>query len=93
MADTLPNVILTPNTWIDLYAETGIPVGTKISVDNVGVNDIYLTVQATQPPVNHDAYTIIRRESAFSSANDEGDSGAWAYSPMVQGKLNVRIST
>ena len=48
MADTLPNVTLPPNIWVDLYAATGVPVGTAIGVSNIGVADVYLTVAPSE---------------------------------------------
>lgn len=92
MSDTLPNVLLTPNTWIDLYTATGITVGVKISVSHVGDVDIFLKVQATQP-TDLSGYTVIRRDSDLPFTNEAGDTGAWAYSPNSDGKLNVSIAT
>lgn len=78
MTDTASNLKLNDNVWVDLYAESGIQVGAQISVENVGVSDVYLTTQATQPPINHDAYVICKRYS-LPYSNDAGDSGAWAF--------------
>lgn len=69
----------------------GIPVGTPISIQNIGVNDIYLTVTATQPPVDYDAYNVIMRDNGIRLRNTAGDEGAWAFAPASVGKLNVRV--
>lgn len=90
MADTLPNVFLPRNQWVDLYAETGLPVGTEIQVQNIGAGDVYLTVRATQPPVDYDAYNVAQRRNDVWLKNTSGDSGAWAFSPNTNGKINVR---
>lgn len=42
-------VALAANTWTDLYAATGIAVGTRILVENIGSADIHLATQASQP--------------------------------------------
>lgn len=44
MADTLQNIKLPANQWVDLYSETGIATGTSISVENVGSSDVYWTL-------------------------------------------------
>lgn len=92
MPDTLVNVPLPANTWVDLYAATGIPVGVAISAENVGTSDVYLTVRATQPPIGFDAYSIVQRKTSVPYRNSTGDAGAWAYSPNCRGKLNVRVA-
>ena len=91
MADTLPNVVLPANTWVDLYAATGVPVGTAIGVSNIGVNDIQLTVAAAQPPIGFDAFDILQRKNGVRLRNSDGDSGAWAFSPQYGGKVQVGV--
>ncbi len=91
MSDTLTNVPLTAGEWIDLYAETGIAVGTPISVSNIGDADAYLAVQGSEPEKEHDAYDIIRRDYNFPFENNSDDPGAWAFSPNVAGLVNVKI--
>ena len=90
MADNLLNIGLPRGIWVDLYFESGILVGEAISVENIGVCDVYLTVQADQPPPDHDAYNIVQRENGFRLRNSEGDSGAWALCPHNNGKVSVR---
>ena len=89
MADTLPNIIVPPNEWVDLYALTGIAVGTAIQVQNVGSSDVYLTVAATQPANDFDGYNVVARKNGLFHRNEEGASGFWAYSQSVEGKLSV----
>ena len=87
MADTLPNTILPPGVWVDLYADTGIQIGCKIIVQNIGVCDVYLVTQATEP-TDESARQILQR-SKFA-LNDNGDSGAWAIC-LAGGAVNVRL--
>ena len=89
MTDTLSNITLQENEWTDIYAATGISVGTKIAVENVGNTDIQLTTLATEPPKDYNAYVVCRRNGP-NYENDTGDSGAWAFC-ITTGKLNVRI--
>lgn len=90
MADTINNITLQPNVWVDLYAESGISVGTAISVQNIGVFDVNLTVRATQPSLDHNAYNVVQKDNGISYRNSAGDSGAWALCPNGVGKINVR---
>jgi hypothetical protein len=87
MADTLSNIVLPPQTWVDLYAQSGVGVGVQILAQNIGVCDVYLTSQAAQP-TDDTAHQIVRR-SQFA-INDFGDSGAWAYC-REGGLVNVRL--
>ncbi len=90
MADTIPNIPIVAGEWQDIYALTGIAVGTLIDVENTGVCDIYLAVQATQPPVDHDDYNILKRNGPRLE-NNSGDSGAWAFCAHTDGELNVSV--
>lgn len=87
MADTLPNIVIPPNVWVDIYNAASIAVGTQILVQNVGVCDIFLAAQATQPTLK-DRYNIIERSQC--AINDAGDTGAWAYCTSG-GLINVRL--
>lgn len=72
---------------MDLYAATGIPVGTQILVQNIGVCDVFLTSQAEEP-TDDVAYQILERGEF--ARNDFNDAGAWAYC-FAGGALNVRL--
>ena len=88
MADTLDNILLPAGTWVDLYDESGITVGTQINVQNVGAGHIYLYAGATSP-ISLSGYAVLVEYGVMQ--NDSGDSGAWAYSESG-GKVNVRAS-
>lgn len=49
MSDTLPDVVLPAKTPVNLYAATGITVGTKVSVQNVASGDVRVHVGAGTP--------------------------------------------
>lgn len=89
MADTLGNVTLIANVWTDLYAETGITVGSQIVVQNIGSCDICLTTKAVQP-TDEKATQIVERGGY--AINHFGDSGAWAFCQSSSGLLNVRLA-
>ena len=90
MTDTLPNIKLTKNVPSDLYAETGIAVGTRIIAQNIGACDVSLSSQAGAPSLSQDAIHIIQRGEW--AINDSSDAGAWAYCNSSSGLINVRIA-
>lgn len=92
MAATLPNVVLPANTWVDIYAATGIAVGTKIIVENLGSAPADLVSAATAPtqPV---ADGFNRCHQRQQKSNEDGDPGAFAISHNVDGLLNVQVFT
>lgn len=90
MADTIQNIVIPSGEWVDLYALSGVTVGTAISIQNIGVCDVYLAVRETQPPLTYDAYNIIQRKNGFWLRNSQGDSGAWGFCAHSGGKVNIR---
>lgn len=86
MSDTLPNITLTPNVWVDLMAVSGI-AGTRMIVQNVGVCDVYLASQLAQPVDDLGHYVLERGVSAINETNDEG---VWALCLSGCGAVNVK---
>lgn len=89
MPDNLTNIPLPANEWVDLYAESGITVGQPLIVENVGVCDIYLAVQATEPAKDHKSYNILKRDDDIRLTNTPGDPGAWAFCNTTKGFISV----
>lgn len=78
MADTLNDVILPANTPVDLYAASGIAVGTKVSVQNVTSGVVRVHVGAVAPTLGVSGAVLL--SSGESGENDTGDTGLWAWS-------------
>lgn len=89
MPGNLPHIPIPHNTWVDLYALSGITVGQPLIVENVGVSDLYLAVQATQPPADHTSYNILKRDDDIRLTNILGDPGAWAFCNAGKGLISV----
>lgn len=88
MADTLPNILVPEKQWTDIYSESGIVVGTKIQIQNIGSTDLYLYSGASAPgSVPGGGYIILR--PFMTASNDTGDAGAW-ISSLDAGKINVK---
>lgn len=90
MPDTLPNIALPANTWVNLYAESLISTGTKIVATSLTPSTFVRLVAKGTIPTNNDGYAPIRYGEPWM--NDAGDSGAWAYSPNVDGIINVGVA-
>lgn len=88
MSDTLSNISIPANEWVDLYALSGISVGEKLSIENVGVYDIRLSVSENKPSLSNDSYSVLTRKNGVRLQNSKGDKGAWAYCHGV-GKVNI----
>ncbi len=96
MADTRPDIKLPAETQVDLYAalnaQAGFPavtIGDQISVQNKGGVKIRLTTKATAPVVDDGSNDLDIGNEQF--VNETGDSGAFAFSPLVNSVINVRV--
>ena len=77
MADTLPNITLpVGGSWVDLYATSGIAVGTAISVQVVGGSSTEVHVATSAGAPTGAGYNVVRLDEEIS--NSAGESGAWA---------------
>lgn len=89
MADTIPNVVVQPDTITNIYTATGIAVGTKINVAMLGQGSASLYSGAT-PPAKVDNSTGYRDLLSNENLdNDAGDSGAFIYS-LLGCTINVQ---
>lgn len=94
MAETLINIPIGVNTWVNLCTEAGINTGTPMEARNVGSSDIYITRSYTQPSVDLSTvgYTILRRDNGLSFKSQTGDPCIWAFSNSEGGAINVEVS-
>ena len=94
MADTLPNVQIAADAWVDIYAATSIAVGTKIGMINNGGHTLYLYGGATAPtqaPNKDSSFGFVPVEANQSAQNQSGDTGAWVYSFASSSIINVAV--
>jgi len=78
MSDTRPPIKLTPNQPVDLYAVTGITVGTQLYVQNNSGSDVRLYAGELEPDIATSGSTLLR--SGQAALNHTTDAGAWAWS-------------
>ena len=86
MANTLPDVALPANTPVDLYAATGIAVGTAIVVTNKSsFNEVTMYTGASAPTDNSGVPIQPKKQGK----NNAGEAGAWATSRTFDGVISV----
>lgn len=73
----MPDINLAPNTWTDIYAESGIAVGTQINVQSSAGGIVYVKTANAEPA---DKGGATRLASLFQAQNKVGSPGEWAYS-------------
>lgn len=89
MADTLQNISIDAEEWINIYPLASIDAGTPVSIQNTGVSDLYYSISETKPPRNSDKYKIFRRSDTIDLTNN--DLFVWVFSPQVDGLINVSL--
>lgn len=87
MATSLTPVKLEAGIWKDLYATTGIAVGTQITMENTGTYDALLTEANAQPSlnVNQVGHSILVSVDSVNNGFSQRTSpttpiGVWVYS-------------
>ena len=84
----MTNVILPGNTFVDLYAATGIAVGTPINVINITPQDVGLFSTELAPNPSDDKVNLSYGPMSFT--NDSGDLGAWGVCIGFGGAVDVK---
>jgi hypothetical protein len=79
VADTRADVVIPKTVWTDLYAASGIVVGTAVTIWNKGSNTCNLAVKATAPTDTRGTPLFTDSEGNNISLTS-GESGLWAYS-------------
>jgi len=78
MSASLPIVALPKGQWVDVYAATGIAVGTVITIQNTGTKIAKLTESVAQPTT--EGHNIIEKYVYLTSGANP--IGIWALSPL-----------
>lgn len=82
MSDTIPLVFCPAETWVDAYAETGLPVGTPLIINTViSKTKVYGSIASSEPSNPSDAVVPIPNAGAgLSAVVTAGESGFWLRS-------------
>lgn len=85
---TLPDVQLNNNEYQDLYAATGIPSGTSVTIQNKSTSSIYLQNTSTSPnSTSSDGYLLMSLHVVTVGGTIDG---LWAKG---SGKVHVEVVT
>lgn len=76
MANTLPDITLNNTTYSDVYALTGISVGTPIIIQNKSSVGAYLQIKPFQPASNSQDGIFLEAYNFYIV--DAGEVGCWA---------------
>lgn len=79
MATSLPSVAIPSNVWVDLYAETGIVVGTQLIIQNIGSSEAILS-ESVAKPIPATGHNIISPRQYLTNAGVAV--GAWSFSEL-----------
>lgn len=91
MSVTRPDVVIPNATWVDLYAGSGISVGTAVTVINKGNYPCQLVIKATAPTDTSLGFPLPASDKvgnyAYVAASEVG---LWAYCPQRTTRLLVQ---
>lgn len=94
MADTIADIYLQGNTYVDLYALTGILPGTSLVINNKSSSVAFLQVRASQPNANSNDGWPLRSSPApdtwVTLTNVPAGSRVWAKG-QASGRLFVQV--
>lgn len=89
MADSRPWIEV-PTTWTNIYARSGIAVGTALEVGNMSTANIRLCIAANMPAVDQIGTMLSAFGSFGSIATVTGAStGLWAKAVTNGGRISV----
>ena len=78
--DTVDDVILPANTWVNLYTTSGITVGTAVMLQNKGSSSCYICIASTTPLTPRKGIILSAVDQAGNGINIYGgQSGLWAW--------------
>lgn len=89
LGDTLTNILIPGEEWIDVYSFSIILPGVPIEIQNIGVTDLYYAIADEQPARDYDRYKIFKRGEKISLSG--GDEAVWLFSTQIDGKINADV--
>lgn len=88
MSTTLPDVTIQPTTYTDIYAATGITVGTSVIIQNKGNHSAFLQTTGSAPSDSSMDGVLISPLEIFIV--DAGESGLFARASFGNGRLSIQ---
>ena len=90
MAVTRADITITQGVWTNLYAASGIAVGTEVEVFNKGTYAIKVAVSATQPVSENGIFLFTFTDGDDPLQIPPGEPGLWALCSSGDGRLLVQ---
>ena len=92
MPDSRPHIHLDKGRYIDVYAASGIKVGTPLTIQNTSPKPTRLAISANEPSIDTQAYTPLMDDVYKVCYISAGESGCWAWTGFDT-PLNVQEDT
>lgn len=88
MADTIDNVKLYGIEYQDLNLATGIPVGSKIEIQNQSSDVVKISIGVTQPLVTTDKFYLLKDDLSTIATISAGENNVWVFG---NGNVHVEV--
>lgn len=86
MADSIAPIVIS-NTKIEIFATTGIAVGTSITVQNIGGTKVVFAEKATSPTGEIGGALGLGEQYIFKA----GSNGIWVYTDIIGAKSTICV--
>lgn len=92
MANTIPDISVSTEDWVDVYTLTNIAVGTSLLLNNKGGGNILYQERATKPDaLSEDGVLIGTISTGTNNPSISGTpTGVWLKAVSIGCKVNVR---
>lgn len=92
MADTINDILVTDDEWIDVYTTTGITVGSSVTVNNKGGYNILIQERATKPSDDDDNGKLVGdyTTGTYNATITETPTGIWLKATKGSCDVNVQ---
>lgn len=94
MADTLPDITVSPTGWSDVYTLTGIPVGSTITICNKGSSPLLFVEAVSAPAANSTDGKLIGTlyNGSYNITVTGSPTGVWLKSfGLTSSDVNVQL--
>lgn len=87
MANSHEDLVVNASDWTDVYAATGIAVGTAVIVHNKDRNRLLIQIKATKPVADNNSGVML--DNMASSYIDSGEAGLFVKAVSGVGQYAV----
>lgn len=91
MADTIEDIAVPKGVWTDLYAGSGIAVGTAVTLVNTGSSAVRIAISASTPSSTTIGIPLFVGAIGNIAQVSAAEVGLWAYAPDGKTTINVQV--